>query len=199
MANRTSHVDCPREGRLFNRMPERPTYHNDRNPQPQKAEKLQKIFEERSGALLRFLRRINNDRPHIVEDLLQETMIKVWRHIDDVPTEHDHVQSWLYTVARNVSTDEARKRQRRPTESQREYDLCKFPALSDPMEVVIATESLLEAYRSLSAERREALREIYLQSRSAADAAKFLSVPVGTAKSRAFYAMASLRSAVLAE
>jgi RNA polymerase sigma-70 factor (ECF subfamily) len=159
---------------------------------------LRTIFEERSGMLLRFLRRINADRPQIADDLLQETMLRVWLHIDRVPVGEDHLRPWLLTVARNVSADEARKRRRRPRECPGERDLQDFSGPLDPMDMVIATESMIEAYRTLSPDRKRALAEIYLRNRSAEDAATALSVPVGTAKSRAFYAMSSLRTAVLA-
>lgn len=172
--------------------------HDDRNSLRRRdGEKLRQIFEERSGVLLRYLKRINAYRPQIVEDLLQETMLKVWRHIGDVPVDEDHIQSWLFTIARHVSADEARKRVRRPQESPGERELENYSSPADPMDVVVARESLLDAFRELSPERRRAFVEIYLQSRSAVDAAELLSVPIGTAKSRAFHAMNSLRSAVL--
>lgn len=158
---------------------------------------LRQIFEDRSGVLLRYLRRINTYRPQIVEDLLQETMLKVWRHIGDVPVDEDHIQRWLFTIARNVSADEARKRVRRPQEFQGERELQNYSSPADPMDFVVARESMLDAFRKLSPERRRAFEEIYLQRRSAGDAADLLRVPIGTAKSRAFHAMSSLRSAVL--
>jgi RNA polymerase sigma-70 factor (ECF subfamily) len=160
---------------------------------------VEKFFDERSPALNRFLRRINADRPHIVEDLLQETLLRVWLHIDNVPADEGHIQAWLFTIARNVSVDEARKRNRRPRESGGDYDIVNHSAPADPMEVVIAHETMLEAYRNLPTERRKALDEIYLKSRSPRDAANRLSVPEGTAKSRAFYALKSVRSAVFAK
>ncbi|MFD0783496.1 sigma-70 family RNA polymerase sigma factor [Micromonospora azadirachtae] len=173
--------------------------HDDQQSQSSDVERLRQIFEERSGALLRFLRRINSDRPHIVEDLLQETMLKVWRHIGEVASRGDHIQPWLFTIARNVSADETRQRRRRPQEFSGDRDLQECPGSADPMDLVVATESMLEAYRNLSPERRSALVEVHLRSRSALDAAARLSVPVGTAKSRAFYAIDSLRAAVFSQ
>jgi RNA polymerase sigma-70 factor (ECF subfamily) len=199
MATRTSHHDGAGEGWPANGVSGRPMRHDGRNTETTDVEKLQQIFEERSGILLRFLRRINSDRPQIVEDLLQETMLRVWRNIGDVPTSEDHIQPWLFTVARNVSADEARKRRRRPQEYHGERDLQDYSTPMDPMDFVVATESMLEAYRNLSPDRKKALEEIYLNSRSAGDAASLLAVPVGTAKSRAFYAMDSLRSAVFSK
>src|ERR1700754_3495736 len=84
----------------------------DRAARPGDPERLIQIFEQRSRVLFHFLRRINFNRPDIAEDLLQETMLKVWQHIDEVPVDEDHVRSWLFTIARNVSVDEARRRRR---------------------------------------------------------------------------------------
>ncbi|SIS04017.1 hypothetical protein [Micromonospora avicenniae] len=49
--------------------------HDDQQSQSSDAERLRQIFEERPGALLRFLRRMNPGRPHMVEDLLRETLL----------------------------------------------------------------------------------------------------------------------------
>ncbi|WP_436532655.1 sigma-70 family RNA polymerase sigma factor [Actinoplanes sp. HUAS TT8] len=159
-------------------------------------ERIRQLFEERSGLLLRFLRRINVDRPHIAEDLLQETMLRVWRHLGTMPATEEHLQPWLLTIARNVSADEARRRRRRPPEAAFE-GLEARAEPGDPMAVVVATESMLAAFRNLSDGQRRALRDIHLNGRSAADTGRDLQVPAGTVKSRAHYAMRSLRTAIL--
>lgn len=197
MATRIPHLDGPGDPRDID--PGNTKRRDDRQSSTRDVEKLQQIFDERSGALVRFLRRINAGRPHIVEDLLQETMLRVWLHIDAIPVTEDHIQAWLFTIARNVSIDEARKRSRRPKESGGEHDILNHSAPADPLEVFIARESMIDAYRSLPADRRRALDEIYLNNRSPSDAANRLSVPEGTAKSRAFYAMKSVRLAVFSK
>jgi RNA polymerase sigma-70 factor (ECF subfamily) len=171
----------------------------DRSSQPGDAERLIQIFEDRSRTLLHFLKRINFNRPNIAEDLLQETMLKVWQHIDEAPIDDDHIRSWLFTIARNVSVDEARKRRRRPEESESEHAIANRSGSPDPMEIVIATHAMLEAYKNLTPERRRALDEVYVNRRSAEEVANLLAVPEGTVRSRAFYAMQSLRSAVLSK
>jgi RNA polymerase sigma-70 factor, ECF subfamily len=168
-------------------------------PESEGAVRLREIFDEYSGSLLRFLKRLNMERPGIAEDLLQETMLRVWRYIDRVPGAPNHVLPWLYTIARNVSADEARKRGRRPMESfGHDHDIQAIAGTVDPMHIVIATESMLDAYRNLSPAHKRAFDEVHLLSRSAIDAANALAIPVGTVKSRAFYAMASVRTATVA-
>lgn len=179
--------------------PMHPPLLDDHNSRPCDVEKLRQIFQEHSARLIRFLKRLNADQPHIAEDLLQETMIRAWLHVQELPADEDHIRSWLFAVARNVSVDEARRRRRRPRESDVEKAVENYATTADPMRVVIATESMLEAYRNLNPDRRKAFEEIYLNSGSALDAASRLSVPEGTAKSRAFYAMQSIRSAIMSK
>jgi len=55
-----------------------------------------------------------------------------------------------------------------------------------------------EALRTLSPAHREVLTETVLRDRTVNDAAEVLGIPVGTVKSRVFYALKALRL-VLAE
>ena len=70
--------------------------------------------------------------------------------------------------------------------------------------VADATEDLLrkvvvaEALRALSAAHREVLNETILRDRTVNEAAETLGIPVGTVKSRVYYALRALR-VVLAE
>ncbi|SFJ31063.1 sigma-70 family RNA polymerase sigma factor [Amycolatopsis sacchari] len=47
------------------------------------------------------------------DDLVQETLLKAWRHRDDLE-DLDSVRSWLYRVATNACLDFLRRAQRRP-------------------------------------------------------------------------------------
>ena len=53
------------------------------------------------------------------------------------------------------------------------------------------------AIQSLSPEQRSILTELYIHGSSTAEAARRLGIPLGTVKSRTFYALRSLRDAVL--
>jgi RNA polymerase sigma-70 factor, ECF subfamily len=48
------------------------------------------------------------------DDLLQETMIRVWRRIEGLPIERENARRWLFTVARNVGIDAIRRAKARP-------------------------------------------------------------------------------------
>jgi DNA-directed RNA polymerase specialized sigma24 family protein len=55
---------------------------------------------------------------------------------------------------------------------------------------------VLAALRTLSTEHRQVLLECYFRGASAAEAAETLGVPLGTVKSRAYYALHALRQEI---
>jgi RNA polymerase sigma-70 factor (ECF subfamily) len=146
------------------------------------------------GALLSFLHGFSMGSRATAEDLLQETMIRVWRRIDDLPADPDGRRRWLYTVARHVGIDSIRRSRARPV-GVHGLDEVMTLGEDDPTESVVAMDALVGAVRELSTGHRQVLAEIYLEGRSIRETADRLGLPVGTVKSRAFYALRSLRSA----
>lgn len=67
--------------------------------------------------------------------------------------------------------------------------------LPAPQELDRALElwQLQAAVRQLSAQHRQVLLEVYFHGRTLAETAELLKVPVGTVKSRSFYALRALR------
>ena len=83
----------------------------------QAQERLSELYADHSRPLLNFLLRLTNGERTAAEDLLQETMIRAWRHLETVPTEPENIRRWLFTVARRVTIDAVRMRQARPAET----------------------------------------------------------------------------------
>lgn len=127
------------------------------------------------------------------EDIVQETYVRAWRHL----SQHDEVdpvqlRPWLYTVARRLVIDLLRARRARPTEVIVE-DLGRLPAGDDRIAGLVRAQSLRAALLELSPEHREVLIELYFHDRSPAEVADRLGIPIGTIRSRSFYAKRALR------
>lgn len=71
------------------------------------------LYDEHAGALLSFVRRYVHDT-HLAEDVVQETLLRAWAHLNRLDAAHGNPRSYLLTVARNVLTDRWRTEQRRP-------------------------------------------------------------------------------------
>ena len=65
------------------------------------------IWTHLSSDLRRFIRRRVSD-DHVADDLLQETFVRVHRHIGTLK-EADRLTAWVYRIARNVVHDHHRK------------------------------------------------------------------------------------------
>jgi RNA polymerase sigma-70 factor, ECF subfamily len=137
------------------------------------------------------LRMVGGDHQQ-AEDVVQETLLRAWRHVDEL-TPAD-AGPWLYTVARNLVISGFRKRGGRNSEVPIEPR--HLPPVADEVEHVLQSWQVAEALRALSADHRNVVVELYYRRRSVAEAAVVLGIPPGTVKSRCFYALRALRDAL---
>jgi RNA polymerase sigma-70 factor (ECF subfamily) len=69
-------------------------------------------------------------------------------------------------------------------------------ALDDEVEQILTAWQVEEALRMLSAEHQRALLEVHYKGRPYDEVARELGVPVGTVKSRVYYALKAMRLAL---
>jgi RNA polymerase sigma-70 factor (ECF subfamily) len=155
---------------------------------------LRALFDQHAAPLLSYALRLTGGDRGRAEDVVQETLLRAWRHPEALDEQRGPVRSWLFTVARNVAVDAHRARRSRPTEVGDEA-LAIVPAV-DEIENALDSWLLADAMSGLSAEHRAVLVETYYRGRSVAEAAAVLGVPPGTVKSRTFYALRALKLAL---
>lgn len=158
-------------------------------------EMLRALHDEYGAALWAFALRGTRGDTAAAEDVVQETLLRAWRHIDTLDPEKGSPRSWLYSVAHRVMIDGWRRSTR-----VREVVEADVPEQS----AADATDRLLdgwlveEALGRLSDDHRTVLIECYYRGQSTRAAAERLGIPEGTVKSRSHYALRALRL-VLAE
>ncbi|GAA4596551.1 RNA polymerase sigma-70 factor (ECF subfamily) [Actinoplanes octamycinicus] len=150
------------------------------------------LYTEHYSVLLNFVSRYVSDR-HKAEDLVQETLLRAWKHIDHLDPEPGRTRSYLLTIARNVVTNAWRAEQRRPRLVSDETAVNSVPS-ADNVDQMVEGWLVAEALERLSPEHRAVIQAMYYEGQSVADAARRLSVPEGTVKSRAYYAVRALRA-----
>jgi RNA polymerase sigma-70 factor (ECF subfamily) len=155
---------------------------------------MQELHDEHAGALWRFaLRLVDGDRTR-AEDVVQETMLRAWRHRTILESTTPALRAWLYTVARNIVIDEWRSRR-----SQMETSVADVPdgaTDDDEGDQLLLSWVVAEAVTRLTPEHRAVLLECYYRGRPVAEAARRLGVPEGTVKSRTHYALRALKLAL---
>jgi RNA polymerase sigma factor (sigma-70 family) len=141
------------------------------------------------------LRLTGGDKQH-AEDVVQETMIRAWREARRLDLNEASLMPWLTTVAKRIVIDDHRRKQARPAEAGDEM----LPHLPAPDETTATLQRLMviEALKELSHAHREVLNETILRDRTVNQAAEALGLPVGTVKSRVYYALRALQ-VILAE
>lgn len=155
---------------------------------------MQRLHDEHAAALWGFCVRLTgNDRAR-AEDVVQETLLRAWRHPSALDESRGSVRAWLFTVARNIVIDEWRAHR-----SHSEYAVADVP---EPADSVDSTDQLLlswvvaDALSKLSPDHRAVLVECYYRGLPVAEAARRLDIPEGTVKSRTHYALRALRLAL---
>jgi RNA polymerase sigma-70 factor (ECF subfamily) len=131
--------------------------------------------------------------PGQAEDLVQETMLTVWRKAGQFDPTRAGAATWIFTVARNLRID-LKRRERDPALLAELYD---GPAEPLPSDMVIAAEHgrrVRQAMAELPAEQVEVIRLSFFEDRPHGEIAALLGIPLGTVKSRARLAMARLRA-----
>ncbi|WP_434093947.1 sigma-70 family RNA polymerase sigma factor [Nonomuraea pusilla] len=152
------------------------------------------LYREYHRPLLAFVVRLTAGDRQWAEDVVQETMIRAWRSADRLDPDAVSLMPWLATVARRIVIDDRRRRDARPQESG-DAPLASM-TVPDELEGLLHQVVVSEALKALSPAHREILHETVLRDRSVNDAARALGIPVGTVKSRVYYAVRALRVAL---
>jgi RNA polymerase sigma-70 factor (ECF subfamily) len=151
---------------------------------------IRTLYHAHGRAVLAYISQLTGDR-YEAQDVLQETMLRAWRHQQELVNREGSVRGWLLTVAKHVAVDRARARLRRPQEVAEAAS--HAAAEPDRVNQVIDSIVVYEAMQKLSEEQREVLILLRFQGRSVREVAEVLGVPEGTVKSRAYHALQALR------
>jgi RNA polymerase sigma-70 factor (ECF subfamily) len=157
---------------------------------------LRELFSRHAPWLAGRLRRVLP--PSVVEDVLQETFIAVWRGARGYRGQ-GQAGAWMWGIARRQAALWARRNgPPTPVEAALETPT----STDDPQAMAVARMDLASAVGSLGeagSPERELWRLLYEEDRSVADVAGRLGIPEGTVKSRAHRVRSLLRAALRQE
>jgi RNA polymerase sigma factor (sigma-70 family) len=141
--------------------------------------------------LQRFLERVTR-RPQIVEEILNDTMLVVWRKASSYNL-HSQVSTWIFGIAFRRAL-KALKRFDAPVD----FDSDEIPAQGSagPEGMLLQHETrarIAQALKALSADHRAVIELTYFEGYSCAEIAEIMRCPVGTVKTRMFHARRRLR------
>ncbi|MFT6926121.1 MAG: RNA polymerase sigma-70 factor (ECF subfamily) [Psychromonas sp.] len=133
-------------------------------------------------------------------DLVQETMLLVWRKAVLFNVDKGKASTWIYTLMRNHCFDMLRKKQTQKEDSISD-DL--WPIVddqpSDDQDDHLQKRLLLSHLGSLPLHQKQVVEAIYLQEMTQQELATHLDLPLGTVKSRLRLAISKLKSKLEAD
>ncbi|HEY2395163.1 MAG TPA: sigma-70 family RNA polymerase sigma factor [Rudaea sp.] len=150
---------------------------------------FERLYRRYYDRLFRFVLRVTG-RMNLVEDVINDTMIVIWRKAGDYRAAA-RASTWIFGIAYRKGL-KALSRELRAPEVMDE-----LPELEQPPSDALDREGLHSAIRQavmrLPPEHRAVVDLTFFFNRSYEEAAQILDVPVGTVKSRMFHARAKLR------
>jgi RNA polymerase sigma-70 factor (ECF subfamily) len=150
------------------------------------------LYQEHAAVLWRYAVRLTGDKAR-AEDVVQETLLRAWRHPEVTDESERSARAWLFTVARNLIIDERRSARYRSESGTPDMEQVADHAGPDEVETALDRMLLGEALGQLSEDHRAVIRRAYYQGWTTAQIATDLQIAEGTVKSRMHYGMRALR------
>lgn len=131
----------------------------------------------------------------LAEELMQETMMMVWRKAELFDPQRGNASAWIFTIARNVRVDSFRKTRRPDFDPEDPAFVPDAPPAPDASFEQDQTAARMRAAMSLlPKDQAELLRLSFFEEVSHSVIADRLNLPLGTVKSRIRSAFSRLRA-----
>jgi len=154
------------------------------------------LFEQYSPRIRAYMLKLTRNG-QAAEDLMQETMLTIWRKAGQFDPARGPASAWIFTIARNIWIDAWRK-QRRPEFNPEDPAFVSepLPDAARVMEDRQSHDALHRALATLPKEQVDLIRLSFFEEASHSTIAKQLGLPIGAVKSRIRLAFGRLRTAL---
>src|SRR5262245_4716125 len=134
----------------------------------------------------------------LAEELVQETFVRLWRTAGRFDPERGSVATYVMAIARRLAIDLWRRPSSRPFNPPPPPDSKEGDPAdpADPVDSLMTRIVVREAMQSLSPAHREVLDLMHSGNLKQAEIAELLGIPLGTVKTRAYYALRALKLAL---
>ena len=157
-------------------------------------EALGVLFDRYYKQIFRTASAITHDSA-VAEDITQDCFLRLHRYANRIDTSLP-LAPWLYRVTVNLSYTWISRHKKRTVSLEAVVDYLKSPSRNAPDQVAEAMgvqNEVRDAIRALNFNQRVVVVLHYLNGLSLEDIAEILDCPVGTVKSRLYYARENLR------
>lgn len=155
------------------------------------------LYLRHAESLLRTIQMIVQERT-AAEDLLQESFVRAYRHLDRVDMSVDSLAPWLHRIAINLAYNRAARRRSTLPGLEFMANILASPRLAPDRQAEHAEmlKAVWEGIQKLDDKYRIVVVLYYLQELSLGEISERLGLPAGTVKSRLHQARHLLREAL---
>jgi len=151
------------------------------------------LYHMYSPALFGIISRIIADK-EIAEDVLQETLVKIWNSIHQYDTAKGRLFTWMVNVARNLAIDKVRSKDFRNHSKNQDIDnhvnsIDEHSNSSYQPDLLGVKDLLIK----LKPEQKKIVDLIYFHGYTHVEVADELGIPLGTVKTRLRMGIMELR------
>ncbi|MBC8082529.1 MAG: sigma-70 family RNA polymerase sigma factor [Hymenobacter sp.] len=142
------------------------------------------FYDRYSAALYGVIMRIVKKEEE-AEDVLQESMVKIWNSFGSYDAGKGRLFTWVMNVCRNLAIDKIRSRQYRV--GNRTQPLEDSAAVREPAATTFRPEhiGLQEMTKKLNPDQQQVVDMLYFGGYTQSEVAEELNLPLGTVKTRA--------------
>ena len=152
---------------------------------------MRALYRTYGGELYGFALNALGDRG-AAEEIVQEVFLRAWRHAGRYDPERAAVRTWLYQITRHAIIDARRRAVGAPRRSR-----CTSPTTEAEggasLEQAMLGWQVAAALERLTPEHRQMIRMAQFRGLTMREIAEHTGLPLGTVKSRTWYALRSLR------
>lgn len=152
-------------------------------------EAMRRLYRLFGGELYGFALNALGDRGS-AEEIVQEVFLRAWRHAGSYDPGRATVRTWLYQITRHAIIDARRRAAVRP--GLPHHDPAE-EAEGASLEQAMLGWQVAAALERLTPEHRQMIRMSQFRGLTMREIAEHTGLPLGTVKSRTWYALRSLR------
>jgi RNA polymerase sigma-70 factor (ECF subfamily) len=151
---------------------------------------MRALYRHYGGELYGFALNALGDRG-AAEEIVQEVFLRAWRHAERYDPERAAVRTWLYQITRHAIIDARRRAAVRPGLPLHQPEEEEAGGVS--LEQAMLGWQVAAALERLTPEHRQMIRMAQFRGLTMREIADATGLPLGTVKSRTWYALRSLR------
>ncbi len=160
---------------------------------------LEQLYGRYSGRLFSLGLKLLGDTG-LAEELVQETFVRLWRTGATFDPARGSASAFIFVIARRLAVDLWRRPSSRtalpPASAADLTDEARLSEVEDPVDAFVLGVVVRDALDSLSPSHRDVLELAYRSDLTQRQIAERLEVPLGTVKTRAYYALRALKLAL---